>query len=271
MPSDQAKIGITDLALLRAYGIFDFFRFVEGKPVFMEDHLERFQRSAELMHLEIPFSITAIKNQIFELSKANDFYNAGIQMLLTGGYSEDAFTPSKPNLIMLARKISPPPKSIYENGIKLIFWKHVREIPEVKTINYIIPILSMKKREEAGATDILYHDGKHISECSRCNIFIISNDGKLLTPEQGILKGINRKYTLEIAQNICEIELRDIAIEEVLHAKEVFMTSTSKRIMPVVKIDDHQIGDGKPGRITLELSRLLENHIQKIIQNAVPS
>ena len=263
----EAKIGITDLALLRAFGIFDYFRFAKGKPVFMEDHLKRFQNSADLMGLEVPFTKELLKKQIFELVQANGLKNVGLQLVLTGGYAEDGFTPSKPNLIMLAREFTPAPKRDYENGIKLMLWKHVREIPEVKTINYIVPIFSLKKREENGAMDILYHDRKKIFECSRTNIFIVSKDGKLITPENGILKGITRKHTLEVAKENFQIELRDVAIEEVKNAKEVFTTSTSKRIMPVVQIDNFVIGNGQPGAITLQLSKLFQTHIDNLLEN----
>ena len=92
----------------------------------------------------------------------------------------------------------------------------------------------------------------------------------MLTAEKGILKGINRKHTLEIAEEICEIELRDITIDEVINAKEVFITSSSKRIMPVVQIDDNKIGDGKPGTLTLKLSKLLETRIKQLLESSIP-
>ena len=269
LPAEKAVIGVTDLALLRAFGVFDYFRFVNGKPVFIDDHLERFQHSAKMMGLEIPFSQEALKKQIFDVVKANGYLEVGMQMILTGGYSVDGFTPSKPNLILLVRPYIPHPEYKYKNGVKLLLWKYHREVPEVKTINYIVPILSLKKREETGASDILYHDGKYISECSRANLFIVTHDKKLATPEKGILKGITRKHTLELAKDICEIELRDLSVDEVKNAKEVFLTSSSQRIMPVVQIDDFVIGDGKPGAITLLLSKLLQTQIEKLLAKEI--
>ena len=228
----------------------------------MEDHLQRFQNSAKLMGLEIPFSKAKLKRQVLDLAKANKVIDAGIHMILTGGYSVDAFTPSNPNLILLARFFVPPPESNYKNGIKLLFWEHKREIPEIKTINYIVPIISLKKRAETGVLDILYHDGKYISECSRSNLFIVSKEDKLITPENGILKGITRKHLLEVAKDICNIEIRNIKIDEIKSAKEVFTTSTTKRVMPVVQIDDYIIGNGKPGAVSLDLSKRLQTYIE---------
>ena len=258
---EAAKIHVSDLALLRAYGVFDYFRFVNGKPVFMEDHLQRFQHSAKLMNLEFPFSKKELIKLIFDLAKANEVTDAGIHMILTGGFSKDAFTPSKPNLILMASPFTPQPKIYFENGVKLLLWKYQRELPEVKTINYIIPILAQKKKEAAGALDILYHDGKFISECSRCNLFMVADDNKLITPKKGILKGITRKHTLELARNFFDVELRDISIDELKCAREVFITSSSKRIVPVAQIDDFTIGNGKPGAVTIQLAELLQLQI----------
>ena len=269
LPVEKALIGVTDLALLRAFGIFDYFRFVGGKPVFMGDHLQRFQNSAKLMGLEIPFSKAKLKKQILDLVKANGYLDAGIHMILTGGYSNDGFTPSNPNLILLARPYIPHPEYKYKDGVKLILWKYYRDIPEVKTINYIVPILSLKKREETGASDILYYKGAYVSECSRSNLFIVTTDDKLVTPEKGILKGITRKHILEIAKPFYKIELRNLSIEEVTNAKEIFLASSSQRIMPVVQIDDFVIGDGQPGAITLQLSKLLLIHIETLLGNEI--
>jgi branched-subunit amino acid aminotransferase/4-amino-4-deoxychorismate lyase len=91
----------------------------------------------------------------------------------------------------------------------------------------------------------------------------------LVTPEKGILKGITRKHTLEIARDVGGIELSDITIEEVQNAKEVFLTSSSQRIMPVVQVDDFMIGNGKPGIVTVELSKLLQAHIEKLMEKEV--
>ncbi len=267
--AEKAKIGLTDLALLRAFGIFEYFRFVDGKPIFMEDHLDRLGCSANLMSLEIPFSRSELKNQILELAKVNKVVEASVHLILTGGYSEDVFTPSKPNLIILVKPYMPPPLSRFQNGTKLLLWKHKREIPEVKTINYIVPILSLKKRAKVGASDILYHDGKYISECSRANIFMVTHDGKLVTANKGVLKGVTRKHTLEVAKNVCKIAFREISIEEIKNAQEVFITSSSQRIMPVVQIDDCTIGNGKPGAITLQLANLLQSHIEKLHEKVV--
>ena len=92
----------------------------------------------------------------------------------------------------------------------------------------------------------------------------------MLTPEKVILKGITRKHTLEIAKDVCEIGLWDIMIEEVKNAKEVFINSSSKRITAVVQIDDYKIGNGKPGVLTLQLSKLLETHILELLAKSVP-
>lgn len=100
IPENEAKLSITDLALVRGYGIFDFFKTVHGIPVFLEDNLDRFYQSAELMDLPVNYSRDELKAQIKSLMEANMIPDSGIKILLTGGYSNDGYSIGEPNLII---------------------------------------------------------------------------------------------------------------------------------------------------------------------------
>lgn len=89
------------------------------------------------------------------------------------------------------------------------------------------------------------------------NIFIVKN-GVLITPENGVLLGITRKHVIQIAKEKFTVEQREVKLEELLQADEVFLTAANKRIMPVVKVDDHQIGNGKPGDRTKQLMKMFD-------------
>ncbi|WP_280938750.1 aminotransferase class IV [Meiothermus taiwanensis] len=106
---DKASLHISDLGLRRGYAVFEFFRVLRGVPVFLEDHLERFERSARLLELTPPFGREKLEALIRELIELNDLREAGLQMLLTGGYSPDAFTPGPPNLIIAPIRGHPTP------------------------------------------------------------------------------------------------------------------------------------------------------------------
>ena len=254
MPSEDAKIHVSDLALLRGYGIFDFFRAIKGKPIFIEDHLDRFENSAKLMGLTIPESRKRLLEIIMELIRMNPYELLGIKMILTGGYSPDGYNPAeKSNLIMIARPF------VFKDparGIKLMSCEYQREIPEVKTLSYITPVRLLPKMRSIGADDYLYYYNGFISESSRSNIFIVK-DQKVITPKTGFLPGVTRKHVMEACRGAFYLEERDVTLAETLAADEVFTTSSTQRVIAITQIDDHVFGDGQIGPVTKKLQELL--------------
>ncbi|EMS31389.1 hypothetical protein C943_02536 [Mariniradius saccharolyticus AK6] len=247
--SKTATIHPMDIGLIRGYGIFDFFRTAHYVPLFLQDYLNRFIRSAEKMHLPLPLDRAGLEDVILELVSKNELENGGIRMLLTGGISDNHFSPNTGSLFIFCEALDFPPMSKYETGVKLVSAEHVRAVADIKTTNYAFPVWHSANWKKEGAEDLIYHQNGFISESSRSNIFIIK-DGKIATPDQNVLHGITRMRTLELAP---ETEIRPITFEELLNADEVFMTSTTKKILPVTKIDNYAIGEGKPGKKTLAL------------------
>ncbi|MDP4820033.1 MAG: aminotransferase class IV, partial [Saprospiraceae bacterium] len=116
-------VGVEDLALLRGYGAFDYFLVRDYKPYFLEDYLERFFHSAQLLKLEMPFSLEALRQQVLHLLEANGQPDAGIRLLLTGGYAADGYTPTTPNLLVLQYKLPVYPANSYVAGIKMMSYQ----------------------------------------------------------------------------------------------------------------------------------------------------
>lgn len=251
--ADKAVVHVSDLAIQRGYGIFDFFRVMNNVPLFLEDYLNRFYASAETMRLEVPMSRETFKSTLFELIKKNNLPMSGIKVILTGGYSPDGYQISKPNLIIQQAPLKFPPDTVQPEGIKIITHEYVREIPNVKTINYITGIWTQQKMVEQGAADVLYHMRGEVSEFPRCNFFVVKQDGTVATPSQNILHGVTRKHVLELAKKKFTVKEEVVTLSDVHQAREAFLTSTTKRIIPIVEVDDIRIGDGKPGTVTLTL------------------
>ncbi|MGY6522359.1 MAG: aminotransferase class IV [Mongoliitalea sp.] len=247
----QAQIHPMDIGLIRGYGIFDFLRTQEYTPMFLEDYLDRFTRSAEKTHLYLPYSKEDLRQIILDLIDKNDLKEGGIRMVLTGGVSENHFSPTKGNLFIFNEALDFPSQEKYERGVKLLTVEHVRAIADIKTTNYAFPVWHSAQWKAAGADDVLYHWNGIISESSRSNIFIIK-DGKISTPEMHILHGITRKRILEL---VPDTSIQEVNLNQVLTADELFITSTTKKILPITKIDDQFIGNGKVGPITQDLMK----------------
>jgi branched-chain amino acid aminotransferase len=249
IPSEKAVLHPLDIGLIRGYGIFDFFRTSGYTPLFLDDYLNRFIRSAEKTHLHLGLNKAALQEIVFSLISKNDLYDGGIRMVLTGGVSENHFSPTEGSLFIFCEALQFPSASKYEEGVKLLTADHVRAIADIKTTNYTFPVWHSVDWKKEGAEDVLYHHQGMVSESSRSNIFIVKN-GSISTPDKHVLHGITRMRVLELAQNV---EIRPISLEEVFDADEVFMTSTTKKILPVTRIDDRQIKNGNPGQHTLRL------------------
>ena len=253
VPLSEARLHISDLSVQRGYGVFDFVKVQQGFPLFLDDYLDRFYQSAQLMHLEVPLSREELKQVIADLIDRNQLPKAGMKMILTGGYSEDGFTPMNPNLLITQLPLTLPSAEKVAKGIPIMTHDYVREVPEVKTINYSIGIRLLQEQKASGSEEVLYAKNGIVSEFPRCNFFLVTHDDTVVTPAKNILKGITRKNVLTLAGKRYKTEVRDIRLEEVLQAKECFLTSTTKRVLPIVRVDDVLIGTGKPGNVSLQL------------------
>lgn len=264
--AENASLHISDLAIQRGYGIFDFFRVRNNVPLYVEDHLDRFLQSASIMQLSSPYTKDKLLTIISDLIKRNNISNSGIRMILTGGYSPDAYQPVNPNFIVMQNALawddSPSPKAV-----SIITHEFVREIPEAKTINYTMGIWLQREVKKHDADDVLYHVNGVVTEFPRCNFFIVTKDNLLVTPEKNVLKGVTRKNILANANALLPVKESPITLQDIRNAKEAFLTSTTKRIQAVVKIDGHTVGDGKPGELTTTLLNMLIAKEQNYVKN----
>jgi len=255
MAAEAARLHVTDLSIQRSYAVFDFFRTVNWRPLFIDDHLERFFLSAASMYLPVNKTKDELINIVQQLVQQSSLSEAGIRIMLTGGYSPDTYTPANPNLLITCSPVKTATAADFEKGFSVITYEHQRELPYIKTINYAMAVWLQPLLKEKKADDVLYHYNNIITEFPRSNVFVVTKEKKLLTPARHILKGITRKQVLSLAADVLMTEERDIHLEEVYNAAEIFLSSTSKKLMPVVQIDNIVIGQGKPGVVTRELYR----------------
>ncbi len=243
----QTGMSLNDLLVQRGYGIFDYLRVVDNQPLFVADHLDRLYQSASLMHMQVPESKESILKIVVELVAKNNMPYSGLKLIVSGGDSSDGYTLEQPRLTIIQQPLPVPSNKFSVNPFVLMSHPFQRQLPEVKTTDYLMAIYLQPKLKSFGGQDILYtHEGM-VRECPRSNIFMINEQGHVITPKEQILKGITRKNILAVAsENGIPVEERAISLEEIKKAKGAFIASSTKRIIPVSKIDESVISTDSP-------------------------
>jgi branched-chain amino acid aminotransferase len=260
----EAMISMNDVAVLRGYSAFESLRTYDRRPFHLDEHLERLYRSAAIIDLEIPFSREFVAGLVREAIERNSSKHASIRLLVTGGESEDGVMPSdQPGLAILVTPLDERDMERFAQGIKLITSSLQRTTPEAKTSNYTAAIRALKEAKRHDASDALFiNEQGHVLEGTRSNFFVFRGD-TLVTPGSGILLGVTRRTVLELARDHFSIEERPILLTELPQVDEAFLTSSSKEITPVVRIDDVTIGNGRPGPRTYKLEQRFIEMIER--------
>lgn len=253
---NEATISLNDVAVLRGYSAFEALRTYDRRPFHLHDHVERLYHSAALIELHLPYARKFIDDLVYEVIERNPYRHAAVRLLVTGGESEDGVLPAdKPVLAVMITPLVERDMERFAKGVKLITSYLQRSMPEAKTSNYVAAIRALKEAARRDASDALFvNEHDHVLEGTRSNFFVFRGD-TLVTPGVGVLPGVTRKVVLDLAEGRFPIEERPILLSELPEVDEAFITSSSKEITPVVRIDDVVIGDGKPGSRTYELEQ----------------
>lgn len=245
---EDASLPVRDLSVLRGYGVFDFLRTYNGKPLHLRRNLERLQTSAQHVFLNMPWSTNELEKIVLDTLSRNTIPEASIRIVVTGGVAVDGITPPEiPSLLVLVTPVRIYPAECYSQGVKVITVETERYIPGAKTINYIPAILALKKAKAAGTLEALYVNRRqHILEGTTTNFFVFQGS-KLITPGDDILPGITRDVVLDLAQDKFEVIERPILFDDLPKATEAFITASNKEVMPVRQVDNLTIGSGVPG------------------------
>ncbi|MBN1597026.1 MAG: aminotransferase class IV [Bacteroidales bacterium] len=261
LPIEQIKIPVDNLAVNRGYGAFDFFGVINNKPFYGDRHLKRFQNTMQLLKISINFSesdIEGIIQKLIDLNEKKDFYFK----LFALPTEPDHTIGSKSSLIILPVDAPQYEKDNFESGVKIISKAYTRFLPEAKSTNYLPLIFWYEEITQSGAIDVLYHTHNVVCETSRGNIFCVKDD-IVFTPDKNILKGITRSVVIDILnQNNYKLSESDILINELKEADEIFLSSTTKKIMPVVQLDNSVINNKEIGPVTRWLMQTF-NEIQE--------
>ncbi len=254
VPANEAALSPFDIGLLRGYAVFDLLRTAGGRPFLLDDHLRRLHSSAEQLGLTVPVTDTEVRDAIAELLRLNEHHEATVRLVLTGGVSPDgmSYDPASPTFLILTHELHEPPEALYEHGGALLLHEHRREIPTAKTTAYLTMLKNRPRVLEGDAVDLLYYDGERVLEAASASVYFVK-DGTILAPDRDVLRGTVGSLVLRLAGDRYSTRLAAVTVDEALGADEVFLTSTTRGVVPIVRIDENVIGDGAPGLVTRDL------------------
>ena len=268
----SAAISVFDHGFLYGEGVYETLRTYQGEPFLFDRHMQRLRASAAMIMLDVPLSDADFLNRSLEtmtaagLGKKSDgtVGEAYIRILHTRGIGDLTYDPAAtpvPSIVVIVKPLPIPNEAQFVNGVKVCMVDIIRNHPQsvsplIKSNNLLNNALCMQQAMRKGGVEGVFRNYKgELSECSQSNLFIVKN-GVVRTPplDAGLLAGITRGFVFEIGTAIGvaveEAVLRD---DDLFSADEAFFTSTTKELMPIVQVDDHVIGAGRPGPITQSL------------------
>jgi branched-chain amino acid aminotransferase len=266
VPAEEAVVNVFDHAFLYGDGIFEGIRIYHGKIFKEQEHIQRFFESAKVIRLNLPMTAEELSRAMYDTMRANGVSGDGyIRLVATRGVGALGISirrTANPTIIIIVDKISLYPAEVYARGLHCIISSitrnHVNALnPRIKSLNYLNNVLAKAEAHAAGADEaiMLGVDG-HVCECTGDNIFVVRN-GELLTPGtwEGLLEGITRDVVMELArQRGIPVRETSLVRHDLFVAQEVFASGTAAEIVPITDISGIPVGDGKPGRITKQLT-----------------
>ncbi|PWU14865.1 MAG: amino acid aminotransferase [Chlamydiae bacterium] len=262
VPESEAKLSVFDLSILRGFGVFDYLRTYQKRPFHLWDHLERLNYSAENLRLKIPCSLAEIAKIIDSLIELNQIEEAGIKIIVTGGISTDQFTPQTASLIVLVFALTKYPPYFYTKGVSAVTTSLARSFPKLKTTQYIPAIVTLHANHQAQEA-IYLNPARELLEATTSNFFCFKKNILYTCNSDEILLGVTREIVLKLAAQRFPIQLCPITYEELPTIDEAFITASNKEIMPLIKIDHHQIGTGEVGVRTKEMIQAFREYTQQ--------
>jgi branched-chain amino acid aminotransferase len=275
LPAAEATISVFDRGFLFGDSIYETLRTYDRKPFLIDRHLERLQNSARMLYMELPMTPQEISREVGRTIEASANSECYIRIIVTRGAGRiglDINLSKHPSLVIIVVPLEPPRPEYYETGVKISVVRVRRNDvttlnPKIKSSNLLNNVLGYVEAKKEGSFEgILCNIAGYVAEGTGSNIFMVQA-GVLKTPppEAGLLEGVTRALTLElaIAESVPWKEVQ-FTPQELLEADECFITSTTKEILPVRQVDDRTFSS-VPGPVTAKLMRAYRRFCNSIL------
>ncbi len=268
LPLAEAKVSVMDRGFLFGDGVYEVIPAYSGQLFHLEAHIDRLNNSLLAIRLELNKSIAewqAIFQPMLDCSKDEYIY-----LQITRGYADKRDhgfpEPILPTVFALCSEIKPLPGRM--TGVKALTMDDTRwQMCHVKAITLLANILLRQEALDQGCAETILVRNGYVTEGAASNLFAVI-DGELMTPPKNheILPGITRDVILQLA-NANQMPYREdvIALEALQNASEIWLTSSTREIVPVIELDGRSVGDGKPGPIFNMMDRLFQTYKHSLV------
>jgi D-alanine transaminase len=269
---EEAKVPVLDRGFIFGDGVYEVVPVYSRVPFRLDEHLARLERSLGETRIRNPYSRAQWRDLIYRLVDLQAFEDQAVYFQVTRGVAkrDHAFPKGvEPTVFMMSNPLVNPPREQVDKGGAAVSAPDNRWLRcDIKSISLIGNCLLRQLSAEQGlAETILFRDGK-LTEASACNVFVVKR-GVVLSPPKGnlILPGITYDVVTELARaNGMPLEFRDVTEAEVRAADELWVSSSSKEVFPIVELDGRKIGDGKPGPVFRRMYQLYQEFKQKVMR-----
>jgi len=268
LPHEKCFVHIEDRGFQFADGVYEVTLLKNGKLIDGDAHLQRLFRSLHEVKIEHNFSANNLKQMQLQLFALNKMTDGICYLQITRGATNRVpscpknLTPTIVATVALGKKLS---AEEFERGISAMTHPDIRwQRCDIKTVGLLASTLINQKAKDEGFDDAIFVRDGVVTEGTFANIFIVDENNTLITkaPNNHILCGITRNRLIELAQkNGLKIVEKDFGVEELLKAKEAFLTSSSLILRPITKVDGKIIGAGKASEIAHLLSAAYQNFL----------
>ncbi|WP_339228910.1 D-amino-acid transaminase [Oceanobacillus sp. FSL K6-2867] len=246
-------------------GIYEVIRIYHGKYYLLEEHVDRLFRSAEAIKIKLPFNKEDITHLLLELLERNKMNTDGkVYLQVTRGSAQrNHIFPADvlPNIYAYVEDL-PRNVELLQNGVQTITERDIRwEYCYIKSLNLLPNVLAKQAANENNCYEAILHKDGIVTECSSSNVYLVK-DGKIYThpAAKNILHGCVRMAVERFAHKLNIPFIEDsFKVEEIGLADELFLSSSTSEVIPIVKVDNQEIADGKPGKITRQLQAAYES------------
>jgi len=265
----HAVISVFDHGFLYGEGVYETLRTYNGQPFLFDRHMRRLRRSAGMLALPVPLTDEQIDARCRETMRAADLGNgpdreAYIRILVTRGVGELNYDPAAclaPSIVVISKPNVDPPPEAFDRGVTVALVPIVRNHPDsvnplIKSNNLLNNALAMQEAYRRGAFEgVMRNFRGELAECTTSNLFVVKGGAALTPPvDAGLLPGITREFVFEVGADL-GIPVREAVLhdDDLFGADEAFLTSTTREVVPIVRVDDRTVASGLPGPITRAL------------------